>query len=55
MTISVEAIYDNGFLKPVQPLPLKDQQKVQITIHTEPSLARQTAGLIRLAGRGAAG
>ena len=38
MPFTVEAIYENGVLKPVQPLPLKERQKVQITVH--PSLSR---------------
>lgn len=32
MTVSVEAIYENGVLKPAQPLPLKDQERVRVTI-----------------------
>jgi predicted DNA-binding antitoxin AbrB/MazE fold protein len=32
MTICVEAIYENGILKLSQPLPLRDQEKVQVTI-----------------------
>ena len=33
MTITVEAIYESGVLRPVQPLPLKEQERVQVTIH----------------------
>ena len=32
MTITVEAIYENGTLKLSQPLPLKERDKVQVTI-----------------------
>ena len=28
MTLTVEAVYENGVLKPTQPLPLKEQEKV---------------------------
>jgi len=46
MTFTVEAIYENGVLKPVQPLPLKDQARVEITIRSAPSWVEETAGLI---------
>lgn len=46
MSITIEAIYENGVLKPVQPLPLEEQAHVQITIHATPSIAQQSAGLI---------
>jgi predicted DNA-binding antitoxin AbrB/MazE fold protein len=32
MTITVEAVYENGILKLSQPLPLKDHEKVQVTV-----------------------
>lgn len=32
MAIVVEAVYEDGVLKPAQPLPLKEHQKVQVTI-----------------------
>lgn len=50
MTITVEAIYENGVLKPIQPLPLKDREKVKITVHSPVSIARQTAGMIPWTG-----
>ena len=28
MTLTVEAVYENGVLKPAQPLPLKEHEKV---------------------------
>jgi predicted DNA-binding antitoxin AbrB/MazE fold protein len=34
MTIKVEATYENGVLKPAQPLPLKEQEKVEVVIRT---------------------
>jgi len=46
MTFTVEATYENGVLLPVKPLPLKDHEKVRVTIHPIVSLARQTAGMI---------
>ena len=38
MPLTVEAIYENGVLKPAQPLPLKEQEKVRLTVR-----ARQPA------------
>jgi predicted DNA-binding antitoxin AbrB/MazE fold protein len=46
MALTVEAIYENGVLKPTQALPLKEREKVQITIHTAASRVQATAGLI---------
>jgi predicted DNA-binding antitoxin AbrB/MazE fold protein len=50
MTLTVEAIYENGVLKPAQPLPLKEREKVSLTIRPAVSLARQTAGMIPWTG-----
>jgi predicted DNA-binding antitoxin AbrB/MazE fold protein len=50
MIVTVEATYENGVLKPDQPLPLAEQQRVRVTILTGPSRVRQTQGLIRWTG-----
>jgi predicted DNA-binding antitoxin AbrB/MazE fold protein len=50
MPLTVEATYENGVLKPAQPLPLKEHEKVQVTIHPPISRARQTAGLMGWTG-----
>ena len=50
MTITVEAIYENGMLKLEQPLPLKELEKVRVTVQQGPSLAEQTAGMIGWTG-----
>lgn len=50
MTITVEATYENGVLKPAQPLPLQEHAKVQITVKVAASRVRQTAGLIGWTG-----
>jgi predicted DNA-binding antitoxin AbrB/MazE fold protein len=34
MTLTVEAIYENGVLKPTRALPLKEHEKVQITVQS---------------------
>jgi predicted DNA-binding antitoxin AbrB/MazE fold protein len=50
MTLTVEAIYENGVLKPVQPLPLKEQERVQVTVHTASNWVTETAGMIAWTG-----
>ncbi len=32
MAITIEAIYENGVLKPARPLPLNEQEEVRVTI-----------------------
>ena len=46
MSLTVEAIYENGVLKPAEPLPLKEHEKVTVTINPAVSLARRTAGMV---------
>jgi predicted DNA-binding antitoxin AbrB/MazE fold protein len=46
MAIVVEATYENGVLRPAQPLPLAEHEKVQITVDTALSRVRATAGLL---------
>ena len=50
MTLTVEAVYEDGVLKPSRSLPLKEHEKVSITIQSAISLAEQTAGMIRWTG-----
>jgi predicted DNA-binding antitoxin AbrB/MazE fold protein len=44
MTITVEATYENGVLKPSQPLPLKEQEKARVTIESALSVVERTHG-----------
>jgi predicted DNA-binding antitoxin AbrB/MazE fold protein len=46
MTLTVEAIYENGVLKPTQPLPLKEHAKVQVTVETSPLDILQVHGIM---------
>jgi predicted DNA-binding antitoxin AbrB/MazE fold protein len=46
MSLTVEAIYENGVLKLAEPLPLAEHEKVTVTIIPAVSLATQTAGMI---------
>ncbi|MGP0069401.1 MAG: antitoxin family protein [Isosphaeraceae bacterium] len=50
MTLTIEAIYENGVLKPAQPLPLKEHETVRITIEPQGSWAERTAGLLKWTG-----
>jgi predicted DNA-binding antitoxin AbrB/MazE fold protein len=50
MAITVEAIYENGVLKPTQPLPLKEQQKVEVTIHSHSNWVQETYGILTWTG-----
>ena len=45
MPLTVEAIYENGVLKPVQPLPLKEQERVQVTIVSTTNWVQETYGI----------
>lgn len=49
MILTVEAIYENGMLKPKEPLPFREQQKVRLQVDTMEDAVQQvraTAGLI---------
>jgi predicted DNA-binding antitoxin AbrB/MazE fold protein len=49
MPITVEAVYENGVLKPAQPLPLREQERVRLQVDTLEDAAQRvqaTAGLI---------
>ena len=48
MAITVEAIYEDGVLKPAQPLPFGELEKVSITVAaSQPSLAERIAARVR--------
>jgi predicted DNA-binding antitoxin AbrB/MazE fold protein len=50
MELTIEAIYENGVLKPTQPLPLREHEQVTVTIRPGRSVARQTAGMVPWTG-----
>ena len=50
MTHSVEAIYEGGLLRPAEPLPLKEHEKVHVVVYTGVSRVRETAGLMGWSG-----
>ena len=50
MTLTIEAVYENGVLQPAQPLPLKEHERVQVTVQVQQSVARESAGMLRWRG-----
>jgi predicted DNA-binding antitoxin AbrB/MazE fold protein len=50
MSITVDATYVNGVLKPAQPLPLKDQEQVRVTIDSKSSPLMQAYGIMGWTG-----
>jgi predicted DNA-binding antitoxin AbrB/MazE fold protein len=50
MNFTLEATYENGMLRLEQSLPLRQHQRVRITLDTEASWVEQTAGMIRWTG-----
>ena len=42
MALTVEAVYENGVLKPAEPLPFQEGEKVCVTVEErQPSLAKR--------------
>ncbi len=50
MPLTVEAIHENGVLKPAQPLPLKEHETVRVTIEPEGNWVERTAGMLPWTG-----
>jgi predicted DNA-binding antitoxin AbrB/MazE fold protein len=56
MSLTVEAVYENGVLKPTQPLPLQENERVLLSIHTPIDFSKaldavqRSYGLIRWTG-----
>lgn len=50
MTMTVEAVYEDGVLKPSQLLPLGEREKVNVTIESAVSWADRTAGMLKWTG-----
>jgi predicted DNA-binding antitoxin AbrB/MazE fold protein len=46
MTLTVEAIYEDGVLKPVQPLPLKEHERVEVTVNLALQRVKASSGMI---------
>jgi predicted DNA-binding antitoxin AbrB/MazE fold protein len=50
MALKVEAVYEDGVLKPERSLPLRERQRVIITVQEQTTQARITYGLIAWKG-----
>ncbi len=50
MTITVQAIYENGTLKLLEPLPLKEREKVRVTIEGGRNPVQETYGMFGWTG-----
>jgi predicted DNA-binding antitoxin AbrB/MazE fold protein len=50
MTVTVEAVYENGLLKPSQPLPFADRTKVRVTVEADNSPLVQAYGMMGWTG-----
>ena len=50
MTLTIEAVYENGVLKPTQPLPLNEHEKVRITIEPSESPLLRAYGILGWTG-----
>jgi predicted DNA-binding antitoxin AbrB/MazE fold protein len=46
MAITIDAIYENGLLRPLGPLPLVDNARVRITVDSDKTWADATAGMV---------
>jgi predicted DNA-binding antitoxin AbrB/MazE fold protein len=46
MAITVEAVYENGILKPSEPLPWKDGQKVRVVVSSLDSPLLKAYGIM---------
>ena len=51
MSQIIHATFEDGVLKPAQPLPLKEHEKVTLTVHLRSNWVQQTAGLIPCSDR----
>jgi predicted DNA-binding antitoxin AbrB/MazE fold protein len=45
MAITVEAVVENGLLRPMEPLPLKENERVRITIQAKDNWVQESFGL----------
>jgi predicted DNA-binding antitoxin AbrB/MazE fold protein len=50
VNLTVEAIYENGALKLAKPLPLKEHEKVRVTIESDLTWAERTSGMMPWTG-----
>ncbi len=47
MVKTIHAVYENGVLRPLEKLDLKESQRLKLTLETLPSVVEETRSLIR--------
>jgi predicted DNA-binding antitoxin AbrB/MazE fold protein len=50
MAITVEAVYENGVLRPSEPLPWKDGERVRVTVNSLDSPLLKAYGIMGFKG-----
>ncbi|HBI44773.1 MAG TPA: hypothetical protein DDY78_18255 [Planctomycetales bacterium] len=50
MSLTFDAVYENGVLKPAQALPLQEHEKVRVTIEPGLTWTERTAGMLKWTG-----
>jgi predicted DNA-binding antitoxin AbrB/MazE fold protein len=50
MAITIVATYENGVLKLEHPLPLKEHERVRVTVETEEDPVSRSYGMLRWTG-----
>jgi predicted DNA-binding antitoxin AbrB/MazE fold protein len=46
MAIIIEAVYENGVLKPDKPLPFREHERLEISVQPKQGIARESAGML---------
>jgi len=47
MVKTIHAVYENGVLRPLEKLDLKESQRLKVTLEVVPSVVEETRALIR--------
>jgi predicted DNA-binding antitoxin AbrB/MazE fold protein len=50
MSIIVEATYENGVLKPAEPLPLQEHEQVRVTVQLKSNWVDEACGILGWTG-----
>lgn len=50
MAIIVDAVYENGVLKLDKPLPFSEHERLQVSVQSKTSIARESAGMLQWHG-----
>ena len=50
MALTIEAVYEDGVLNPAQPLPLKEHERVQVTIQSRTGSLADLYGIMGWTG-----